>query len=197
MLAAAYDPSRDLSPNLPCQDCSDSGSGCSTSSGSSACCKSEFTPCGDCSPEPTAGGRLSGSGGPGSGGGGGGPCPGAALKEDVVCAGCQLRITDRFYLYAVDRRWHASCLQCSQCRAPLDGQVTCFARDGSIFCKKDYYRSVKMPFILSINSFHYFTWKSASRYSCRNFTYFFNTTSIGVFETSDGTVFCFFKLIWF
>ncbi|CAH1390978.1 unnamed protein product [Nezara viridula] len=114
MLAAAYDPSRDLSPNLPCQESSDSGSGCSSSSVSSGCCKSEFTPCRDCSPEPR--------------------------KEEVVCAGCHLRITDRFYLFAVDRRWHASCLQCSQCRVPLDGEVTCFARDGSIFCKKDYYR---------------------------------------------------------
>ncbi|XP_014279787.1 protein apterous isoform X1 [Halyomorpha halys] len=114
MLAAAYDPSRDLSPNLPCQESSDSGSGCSSSSVSSGCCKSEFTPCRDCSPEPR--------------------------KEEVVCAGCNHRITDRFYLYAVDLRWHASCLQCSQCRVPLDGEVTCFARDGRIFCKKDYYR---------------------------------------------------------
>ncbi|BET02408.1 Lim homeobox protein [Nesidiocoris tenuis] len=128
MLAAAYDPSRDLSPNLPCQDSSNS-SGCSSASSSagSTCCKSEFTPCGDCGspggsetkPKPS-----------------GHPAPG----EEVVCAGCNSRITDRYYLFAVDRRWHASCLQCSQCRVPLDGEMTCFARDGSIFCKKDYYR---------------------------------------------------------
>ncbi|XP_043471312.1 protein apterous-like isoform X1 [Leptopilina heterotoma] len=58
----------------------------------------------------------------------------------VVCAGCGLRISDRFYLQAVDRRWHASCLQCSHCRQGLDGEVTCFSRDGNIYCKKDYYR---------------------------------------------------------
>lgn len=58
----------------------------------------------------------------------------------AVCAGCQHRITDRFYLQAVDRRWHASCLQCCQCRNTLDGEITCFSRDGNIYCKKDYYR---------------------------------------------------------
>ncbi|XP_015126150.1 protein apterous [Diachasma alloeum] len=58
----------------------------------------------------------------------------------VVCAGCGLRISDRFYLQAVDRRWHAACLQCSHCRQGLDGEVTCFSRDGNIYCKKDYYK---------------------------------------------------------
>ncbi|KAK9499257.1 hypothetical protein O3M35_002326 [Rhynocoris fuscipes] len=122
MLAAAYDPSRDLSPNLPCQESSDS-SGCSTSSSSvgSTCCKSEYTPCRECS-------------------GANSPQTATANVADVICAGCNGRITDRFYLFAVDRKWHATCLQCSQCRVPLDGEVTCFARDGSIFCKKDYYR---------------------------------------------------------
>lgn len=216
MLAAAYDPSRDLSPNLPCQESSDS-SGCSTSSssGGSTCCKSEYTPCRECSGSPqtataaaaiaaiavggghhagTAGtggsnsvvvgglGSSSGGGGGGAAGGGGGgllcgsgnnsdtkskcslgggsnlPPPGCGgggaggntatgLHEDVICAGCNGRITDRFYLFAVDRKWHASCLQCSQCRVPLDGEVTCFARDGSIFCKKDYYRLANFLFI--------------------------------------------------
>ncbi|EFN77729.1 Protein apterous, partial [Harpegnathos saltator] len=66
-----------------------------------------------------------------------------AQSEDipgVVCAGCGLRISDRFYLQAVDRRWHAACLQCSHCRQGLDGESTCFSRDGNIYCKKDYYR---------------------------------------------------------
>ncbi|XP_035736021.1 protein apterous-like isoform X1 [Vespa mandarinia] len=66
-----------------------------------------------------------------------------AQSEDVpgvVCAGCGLRISDRYYLQAVDRRWHASCLQCSHCRQGLDNEVTCFCRNGNIYCKKDYYR---------------------------------------------------------
>ena len=66
---------------------------------------------------------------------------------EVVCAGCGLRIADRFYLQAVDRRWHASCLQCSHCRQGLDGEVTCFSRDGNIYCKKDYYRLVDHLYI--------------------------------------------------
>lgn len=69
--------------------------------------------------------------------------PGVNCEESLgvaVCAGCGRRIADRFYLQAVDRRWHAACLQCCQCRNTLDGEVTCFARDGNIYCKKDYYR---------------------------------------------------------
>lgn len=61
-------------------------------------------------------------------------------EENVICAGCGRRISDRFYLFAVERRWHSACLQCCQCRRTLDGEITCFARDGNIYCKKDYYR---------------------------------------------------------
>lgn len=80
------------------------------------------------------------------------PCsPASSLAGDGVtttteleaagpCAGCGQRIADRFYLLAVDRRWHAACLQCCACRHALDGEVTCFSRDGNIYCKKDYYR---------------------------------------------------------
>ena len=58
----------------------------------------------------------------------------------VDCAGCGRKISDRFYLSAVDRKWHATCLQCCQCRIALDGEITCFTRHGNIYCKKDYYR---------------------------------------------------------
>ncbi|XP_022125272.1 LIM/homeobox protein Lhx9-like [Pieris rapae] len=56
------------------------------------------------------------------------------------CAGCGGRIQDRFYLLAVDRQWHGSCLRCCECRLPLDSELTCFSRDGNIYCKEDYYR---------------------------------------------------------
>ncbi|KAI5735520.1 hypothetical protein M8J77_019546 [Diaphorina citri] len=59
---------------------------------------------------------------------------------NVTCAGCSRKIVDRFYLYAVDQRWHVSCLQCSQCGRTLDGEMTCFCKDGTIYCKNDYYR---------------------------------------------------------
>ncbi|XP_013183582.1 LIM/homeobox protein Lhx9-like [Amyelois transitella] len=56
------------------------------------------------------------------------------------CAGCGGRIQDRYYLLAVDRQWHGSCLRCCECRLPLDAELTCFYRDGNIYCKEDYYR---------------------------------------------------------
>lgn len=70
------------------------------------------------------------------------PTPPVNTEDSAICAGCCSKITDRFYLQAVDRRWHASCLQCCQCRNTLDGEITCFSRDGNIYCKKDYYRYV-------------------------------------------------------
>ncbi|CAD7076923.1 unnamed protein product [Hermetia illucens] len=56
------------------------------------------------------------------------------------CAGCGRLIQDRFYLSAVEKRWHAGCLQCCICRQPLDRETSCFSRDGNIYCKGDYYR---------------------------------------------------------
>ncbi|RVE52197.1 hypothetical protein evm_003116 [Chilo suppressalis] len=56
------------------------------------------------------------------------------------CAGCGGRIQDRYYLLAVDRQWHGACLRCCECRLPLDTELTCFSRDGNIYCKEDYYR---------------------------------------------------------
>ncbi|KAG8195602.1 hypothetical protein JTE90_017900 [Oedothorax gibbosus] len=57
-----------------------------------------------------------------------------------LCGGCGLRIADRFYLLAVDRQWHARCLTCCECKGQLDSELTCFAREGNIYCKDDYYR---------------------------------------------------------
>lgn len=70
------------------------------------------------------------------------PCSslGGSLSEAVTCAGCGGRIHDRYYLLAVDRQWHAQCLKCCECNIPLDTELTCFARDGNIYCKEDYYR---------------------------------------------------------
>ncbi len=57
-----------------------------------------------------------------------------------LCAGCRLRIVDKFYLSAVEQKWHASCLKCSECGVELEGQVSCYERNGHIFCKDDYLR---------------------------------------------------------
>ncbi|CAG5119719.1 unnamed protein product, partial [Candidula unifasciata] len=56
------------------------------------------------------------------------------------CAGCGGRILDRYYLHAVEKQWHLHCLTCSVCHFRLDSEITCFARDGQIYCKTDYYR---------------------------------------------------------
>lgn len=60
--------------------------------------------------------------------------------EVNLCDGCGLKILDRYYLFAVDKRWHATCLQCSQCSRTLASEVKCFYRDGNIYCKTDYQR---------------------------------------------------------
>ncbi|XP_075990623.1 apterous isoform X2 [Anticarsia gemmatalis] len=59
--------------------------------------------------------------------------------EDA-CAGCGSRITDRYYLLALERRWHTPCLKCCECKMPLDSEQRCYARDSNIFCKNDYFR---------------------------------------------------------
>ncbi|KAK2189131.1 hypothetical protein NP493_115g14000 [Ridgeia piscesae] len=64
--------------------------------------------------------------------------PGEA--EPCRCAACGDQILERYYLLAVDKQWHVSCLKCSQCHLSLDSQLTCFAKDGQIYCKHDYYR---------------------------------------------------------
>lgn len=61
---------------------------------------------------------------------------------DDPCAGCGSRITDRFYLLALERRWHTPCLRCCECKMPLDSEQRCYARDSNIFCKNDYFRWV-------------------------------------------------------
>ncbi|XP_026331878.1 protein apterous-like isoform X2 [Hyposmocoma kahamanoa] len=59
---------------------------------------------------------------------------------DDACAGCGARITDRYYLLALERRWHTPCLRCCECKMPLDSEQRCYARDSNIFCKNDYFR---------------------------------------------------------
>ncbi|XP_035684412.1 LIM/homeobox protein Lhx9-like isoform X1 [Branchiostoma floridae] len=61
-------------------------------------------------------------------------------EKPGVCAGCGGRIVDRYYLLAVDKQWHLHCLKCCECKLRLESELTCFAKDGSIYCKQDYYR---------------------------------------------------------
>lgn len=61
-------------------------------------------------------------------------------NKACICAACAGRILDRYYLLAVDKQWHMQCLKCCECKLPLDSEVSCFAKDGNIYCKDDYYR---------------------------------------------------------
>ncbi|XP_032993566.1 LIM/homeobox protein Lhx2 isoform X2 [Lacerta agilis] len=58
----------------------------------------------------------------------------------TLCAGCGAKISDRYYLLAVDKQWHMRCLKCCECKLNLESDLTCFSKDGSIYCKEDYYR---------------------------------------------------------
>ncbi|EEC17797.1 lim homeobox protein, putative, partial [Ixodes scapularis] len=77
------------------------------------------------------------------------PSPGSAASPPAtakLCAACGAPIADRFYLLAVERQWHTHCLRCCHCKQQLDSELTCFARDGNIYCKEDYYsRYPRLP----------------------------------------------------
>ena len=62
------------------------------------------------------------------------------LADAGTCAGCGDRLQDRYYLQAVDKQWHVNCLTCCDCHFRLDSELTCFVREGQIYCKEDYYR---------------------------------------------------------
>ena len=57
-----------------------------------------------------------------------------------LCAGCKLRITDKFVLEVVDAKWHSTCLKCVECGVELENQMACFERDRQFFCKEHYVR---------------------------------------------------------
>lgn len=102
--------------------------------------------CGSATPPPGDGGgannrQIDANEGGGGGGGGGGGSGGGGSSEGVLgCGGCGREIAERWYLRAADRAWHCGCLRCCHCRVPLAAELTCFARDGNIYCKEDYYR---------------------------------------------------------
>lgn len=67
--------------------------------------------------------------------------PFACANTDMnVCAGCNESIHDRYYLSAVEKKWHVGCLKCSVCQRPLEDAVSCFSKDEKIYCKIDYFR---------------------------------------------------------
>ncbi|KAG7265674.1 hypothetical protein CRUP_003907, partial [Coryphaenoides rupestris] len=72
-----------------------------------------------------------------------GTMPSLSPEKPALCAGCGGKISDRYYLLAVDKQWHLRCLKCCECKLALESELTCFAKDGSIYCKEDYYRCAR------------------------------------------------------
>jgi hypothetical protein len=58
----------------------------------------------------------------------------------ILCAGCKLRIMDKFVLEVVDAKWHSTCLKCVECGVVLENHMACFEKDRQFFCKEDYFR---------------------------------------------------------
>ncbi|ENN71642.1 hypothetical protein YQE_11740, partial [Dendroctonus ponderosae] len=55
----------------------------------------------------------------------------------IACAGCDKPILDKFLLNVLDRTWHADCVRCFDCHAPLTDK--CFSREGKLFCRTDFF----------------------------------------------------------
>ncbi|CAH2002879.1 unnamed protein product [Acanthoscelides obtectus] len=56
----------------------------------------------------------------------------------IACAGCDKPILDKFLLNVLERTWHADCVRCIDCHAPLTDK--CFSREGKLFCRTDFFR---------------------------------------------------------
>lgn len=60
--------------------------------------------------------------------------------QPALCEGCGRRIQDRFLMRVGAGSWHESCLACLVCGATL--HHSCYSKDGKLYCKQDYDRSV-------------------------------------------------------
>uniref|UniRef100_A0A673IXC0 LIM zinc-binding domain-containing protein n=1 Tax=Sinocyclocheilus rhinocerous TaxID=307959 RepID=A0A673IXC0_9TELE len=46
--------------------------------------------------------------------------PSISGERGALCAGCGGKISDRYYLLAVDKQWHMRCLKCCECKLNLE-----------------------------------------------------------------------------
>ncbi|KFD55295.1 hypothetical protein M513_03936, partial [Trichuris suis] len=72
--------------------------------------------------------------------GGGSTTEATTSLRKNVCFACRENITDQFYLHVAGQCWHIQCLQCCVCHSNLETNLTCFTRNGLIFCKEDYFK---------------------------------------------------------
>lgn len=66
--------------------------------------------------------------------------PAMPAGQPSQCAGCGGQIGDRYFLNAADQQWHIQCLRCNECQLQLDSELTCYSKDGKIYCKEDYFK---------------------------------------------------------
>ncbi|KAF6036025.1 LHX9 [Bugula neritina] len=62
-----------------------------------------------------------------------------SMIDDRGCAGCGEDISEKYFLFALDRKWHDSCLKCYICSKLLETEGSCYVKDSRIYCKKDYF----------------------------------------------------------
>uniref|UniRef100_A0A914E7A2 LIM/homeobox protein Lhx9 n=1 Tax=Acrobeloides nanus TaxID=290746 RepID=A0A914E7A2_9BILA len=63
---------------------------------------------------------------------------GPAMPPTSLCGGCGNQITDKTFLLVGEKSWHDSCVRCAVCQRTLDGQPSCYCKDGLLYCKQDY-----------------------------------------------------------
>ncbi|KAF7286297.1 hypothetical protein GWI33_006169 [Rhynchophorus ferrugineus] len=56
----------------------------------------------------------------------------------IACAACDKPILDKFLLNVLERAWHADCVRCFDCHAPLTDK--CFSRESKLFCRADFFK---------------------------------------------------------
>ncbi|KAG8196853.1 hypothetical protein JTE90_027565 [Oedothorax gibbosus] len=83
--------------------------------------------------------------------------------EQEQCCACHRPIGDRFLLQVSGRSWHARCLRCSACHAPLDTQQSCFVREDRLYCKTDYVRIFGAKCAKCSRSIHASDWVRKAR----------------------------------
>ena len=64
----------------------------------------------------------------------------SSRQADTTCRGCGQVIYDHFLLMVSQEQWHIQCLKCVDCHARLEDELTCFIKEGHVFCRTDYYK---------------------------------------------------------
>uniref|UniRef100_A0A1I8JC63 LIM/homeobox protein Lhx9 n=1 Tax=Macrostomum lignano TaxID=282301 RepID=A0A1I8JC63_9PLAT len=65
--------------------------------------------------------------------------PDSPTPTAAWCQACLQPIADRYFLQVGDCLYHSGCLRCQQCQRCLETAGSCFAKEGKIFCRDDYY----------------------------------------------------------